>query len=187
MTTGDIVAPGFSLRASLKARGCHGDVRATPLSLTGELLSVNVTGTLCGRDYTFMEVFSLAGKAVPKLSELFGERTVVSTLKRDPYLNAVSSLRGSTVTELEQSLTGQPPRGDCPLAPSPLSVAERSYAIWNTAGQQVNVRLALPVRCGGTEVNNYVWLGLMLPGSALKERVAFDFTNRPRTVAHIRW
>lgn len=55
VTTGDIAAPGFSLRASLKARGCHGDVRATPLSLTGELLSVNVKGTLCGRDYTFME------------------------------------------------------------------------------------------------------------------------------------
>ena len=99
----------------------------------------------------------------------------------------MAPLRGNTLIDLEESLGEQPPRGDCPLAPIPLSIGESGYAIWNTAGQQINVRMALPVRCGGLEVNDYLWLGLMLPKSALKEQVVFDFANRPRTVAHIRW
>ncbi|GHG12145.1 hypothetical protein GCM10017783_25410 [Deinococcus piscis] len=187
VTATNITAPGFSLQASLKKWGCHGNVKATPLSLMGKTLTVNVTGTVCGQAYKGVEVFSLSGKAVPSLSKLFGERVVVNALKRDPYLNTVTPLRGNTLSELEQSLAEQPPRGDCPIAPSALSLAEYSYAIWKTAGNQVNVRLALPVRCGGTQTNDSVWLGLTLPKSALKERVTFDFTNRPRTAAHIRW
>jgi hypothetical protein len=211
VSAGDVTARNaagktvYSLRAALmtgRDPACAARLTARPLSFAAGVLAVQVTGSSClaRPDGDMDMVYTVAlGQAVASrrpLSSFVGEGALVQALSRDPVLRPRLIGRGQTLVDLQLQL---PPATDvdgCVVAPSPLEIANLSYAFWSYAAGQVTARAALPLQCGGQQVNSHAWLGLVLPlpasaraafVAASTGRAGFLYTNRPALSAQLRW
>ncbi|WP_353544054.1 hypothetical protein [Deinococcus xinjiangensis] len=148
---------------------CKGGLKVTPLSLVGDLLSLQIDGQNCTDDFSVINVYRVgAGTVAPlSLTDFVSEGIVANALKQDPYLRVHWKVSGTTLGELDSALVDQNyiPEQNCEVfSGNPLSLAASTFAFWKTTETQMDVRLALPLRCGGVATSNdYSWLGLTLP------------------------
>lgn len=143
------------------------NIKVTPLSLVGDVLSLQLDGSICGEDGTWIRAFHLnSAEKTVTLSDFVGTASLVNALKRDPYLKANLNLEGQSLIELDFSATQRTvyPQDGCQFSPSPISLAASSFAWWEVGNSTVNARLAMPLSCGMPhQVNDYQWIGLSLP------------------------
>ncbi len=197
-------SPAFSLKQQLQHKsgaGCHASLKVTPLSFVGDILSVQLQGTVCQNPVNTVETFSVGGKAIPSLEALTKEQVLLKSLINDPYLKRNWNISSNTVKSLNDLdiVMSQKPfynQQDCRLSPSGIMIAAVNYAFWQQSKAGTNIRMALPFDCGdNAQSNAFQWLGLNIPEwknltpmiQAATKGQGFLYTNRPKVATTLRW